>query len=101
MNHKFGIALAGLTLGAAAFAQTKWDLPTAYPASNFHTENITKFADPLPALLGDLIRVVERLDARLSIRDTTGAVATLLAIRRRAASRSGVGQTGGEQEGLR
>ncbi len=44
MNHKFGIALAGLTLGAAAFAQTKWDLPTAYPASNFHIENITQFA---------------------------------------------------------
>ena len=42
MNHKFGIALAGLTLGAAAFAQTKWDLPTAYPATNYHTENVVQ-----------------------------------------------------------
>ena len=44
MNHKFGIALAGLTLGAAAFAQTKWDLPTAYTASIYHTENIVQLA---------------------------------------------------------
>ena len=32
MNHKFSIALAGLTLAATSFAQTKWDLPTAYPS---------------------------------------------------------------------
>ncbi len=44
MNHKFGIAFAGLTLAVTSFAQTKWDLPTAYPAGNFHTENITQFA---------------------------------------------------------
>ena len=31
-----------LTLGSA-WAQTKWDFPTAYPAHNFHTENITQF----------------------------------------------------------
>lgn len=52
MNHKFGIALAGLTLGAAAFAQTKWDLPTAYPATNYHTENITQFAKDVDAATG-------------------------------------------------
>ena len=38
-------ALAGaLVLAAPAFAQTKWDLPTAYPANNFHTENLQQFA---------------------------------------------------------
>ena len=26
-----------------ALAQTKWDLPTAYPANNFHTENLQQF----------------------------------------------------------
>ena len=36
------IALAGTT--ASASAQTKWDLPAAYPASNFHTENLMQFA---------------------------------------------------------
>ncbi|RIX69525.1 C4-dicarboxylate ABC transporter substrate-binding protein, partial [Acidovorax cavernicola] len=33
--------LAGVALGAAA--QTKWDLPSAYPISNFHTENLMQF----------------------------------------------------------
>ena len=34
-------------LGFAALpvaAQTKWDMPTGYPAANFHTENISLFA---------------------------------------------------------
>ncbi|TSE32739.1 TRAP transporter substrate-binding protein [Tepidimonas charontis] len=38
---------AAATLAAASFsamAQTKWDMPTAYPASNFHTVNIETFA---------------------------------------------------------
>jgi TRAP-type C4-dicarboxylate transport system substrate-binding protein len=29
---------------ALGFSQTKWDLPAAYPASNFHTENLVQFA---------------------------------------------------------
>ena len=57
MNHKFGIALAGLTLGAAAFAQTKWDLPTAYPASNFHTENNVQFASDVDKASGGKLKI--------------------------------------------
>ena len=37
------VAALGLT-ALAASAQTKWDMPTPYPAANFHTENITQFA---------------------------------------------------------
>jgi TRAP-type C4-dicarboxylate transport system substrate-binding protein len=37
-------ALATAIFATGTFAQTKWDLPTAYPATNFHTENITQFA---------------------------------------------------------
>lgn len=37
-------AALGLT-AAGASAQVKWDLPTGYPPSNFHTENIQLFAD--------------------------------------------------------
>jgi TRAP-type transport system periplasmic protein len=37
------LALAA-TLPLSAFAQTKWDLPAAYQASNFHTENLVQFA---------------------------------------------------------
>jgi TRAP-type C4-dicarboxylate transport system substrate-binding protein len=44
MNLKLSVALVALASGVAASAQTKWDLPTAYPANNFHTENVTQFA---------------------------------------------------------
>jgi TRAP-type C4-dicarboxylate transport system substrate-binding protein len=37
------VAALGFT-ALAASAQTKWDMPTGYPAANFHTENITQFA---------------------------------------------------------
>ena len=37
-------AAALLSLGAAAQAQTKWDLPAGYSATNFHTENLVAFA---------------------------------------------------------
>ena len=40
-------ATAAMTMGAAlpAFAAEKWDMPMAYSASNFHSENGVKFAD--------------------------------------------------------
>lgn len=47
------VAMAVLALGAAAAApaaaQTKWDMPMAYPATNFHSVNAAKFADAVKA----------------------------------------------------
>jgi TRAP-type C4-dicarboxylate transport system substrate-binding protein len=37
-------AMTLATLAGTASAQTKWDLPAAYPANNFHTENLVQFA---------------------------------------------------------
>ncbi len=37
-------AIAALAMSSAAQAQTKWDMPTPYAATNFHTENIIQFA---------------------------------------------------------
>ena len=38
-------AAAAIALVAApAYAQVKWDLPSAYPADNFHSENLAAFA---------------------------------------------------------
>jgi TRAP-type C4-dicarboxylate transport system substrate-binding protein len=37
-------AVALLSFGLPAQAQTKWDLPAGYSASNFHTENLVAFA---------------------------------------------------------
>jgi TRAP-type C4-dicarboxylate transport system substrate-binding protein len=39
----FAAALA-IAVAMPAAAQTKWDLPSAYPANNFHTENLQQFA---------------------------------------------------------
>jgi len=65
MNHKFGIALAGLTLGAAAFAQTKWDLPTAYPTTTFHTENIAQFATDVDKASAGKLKITVHPNAAL------------------------------------
>ena len=45
-------SLLGLGFVAAAHAQTAWDMPTPYPASNFHTENIQQFANEVDAATG-------------------------------------------------
>lgn len=37
-------ALLAAGISFSATAQTKWDMPTPYPATNFHTENIQQFA---------------------------------------------------------
>jgi TRAP-type transport system periplasmic protein len=39
------LATLALALPLAALAQTKWDLPAAYPATNFHSVNLQQFAD--------------------------------------------------------
>jgi TRAP-type C4-dicarboxylate transport system substrate-binding protein len=37
-------AALGLAVATGAAAQTKWDMPTPYAATNFHTENVVQFA---------------------------------------------------------
>ena len=44
MKFKIALAAAALAISVPALSQTKWDLPTAYPTSNFHVENLTQFA---------------------------------------------------------
>jgi TRAP-type C4-dicarboxylate transport system substrate-binding protein len=56
-------ALAGLT-GAAA-AQTKWDLPAAYPANNFHTENLMQFASDVEKATGGKLKITVHANASL------------------------------------
>jgi len=48
-------ALGGIAL--AASAQTKWDLPSAYPASNMHTENLAQFAKDVDAATGGKLKI--------------------------------------------
>jgi len=54
-------AAAALALAASVAlpvaAQTKWDLPTAYPASNFHTENLQQFANDVDKATGGKLKI--------------------------------------------
>ena len=49
------VCLGGLALSASA--QTKWDLPSAYPASNFHTENLAQFAKDVDKDTGGKLKI--------------------------------------------
>ncbi|MDQ2735993.1 MAG: TRAP transporter substrate-binding protein [Pseudomonadota bacterium] len=57
------IALASAAFGAAA--QTKWDLPAAYPATNFHTENLQHFADDVDKATGGKLKITVHANASL------------------------------------
>jgi TRAP-type C4-dicarboxylate transport system substrate-binding protein len=58
MNRIVTLAAAlGFVLALPASAQTKWDLPTAYPANNFHTENIAQFAGDVEKTSGGKLKI--------------------------------------------
>jgi TRAP-type C4-dicarboxylate transport system substrate-binding protein len=55
----------GLAVASPAGAQTKWDLPTAYPANNFHTENIQQFANDVDKATGGKLKIQVHANASL------------------------------------
>jgi len=60
------VSVAALgALATAAFAQTKWDLPTAYPANNFHTENVQQFANDVDKATGGKLKITVHANASL------------------------------------
>jgi TRAP-type transport system periplasmic protein len=67
---KFSFALSStlaltVCLGSSAVAQTKWDLPAAYPATNFHTENLTQFAQDVDKASGGKLKITVHANASL------------------------------------
>jgi TRAP-type C4-dicarboxylate transport system substrate-binding protein len=57
---------AALTFGAAAAAaQTKWDLPAAYPATNFHSVNLAEFAADVDKASGGKLKITVHPNASL------------------------------------
>jgi TRAP-type C4-dicarboxylate transport system substrate-binding protein len=67
MKLKFVSTVAALTLafGGMAQAQTKWDLPAAYPATNFHTENLTQFANDVDKATAGKLKIQVHPNASL------------------------------------
>ena len=52
-------------MSGSASAQTKWDFPTAYPANNFHTENIAQFAGDVEKATGGKLKITVHANASL------------------------------------
>src|SRR5206468_5505078 len=62
--HTIAVAL-GLCVAFGAAAQTKWDMPTAYPATNFHTENIMQFVADVDKATGGKLKITVHSNASL------------------------------------
>ena len=58
-------ALALASLATNASAQTKWDLPAAYPANNFHTENLVQMAGDVDKATGGKLKITVHANASL------------------------------------
>jgi len=52
-------------MSGSASAQTKWDFPTAYPANNFHTENIAQFAGDVEKATAGKLKITVHANASL------------------------------------
>ena len=65
MKRRFALAAAATLLALPAMAQTKWDLPAAYPATNYHSVNLQKFADAVKASSGGKLEIVVHPGASL------------------------------------
>ncbi len=59
------VALCAALACSAALSQTKWDLPSAYPATNFHTENLVQFAKDVDAATNGKLKIVVHANASL------------------------------------
>jgi TRAP-type C4-dicarboxylate transport system substrate-binding protein len=57
MKRLLAPLVLGLALALPAAAQTKWDVPTAYPANNFHTENLQQFANDVDKATGGKLKL--------------------------------------------
>jgi TRAP-type C4-dicarboxylate transport system substrate-binding protein len=65
VKHRIAFVLAASVLAGSALAQTKWDLPAAYPASNFHTENLAQFANDVDRATGGKLKITVHPNASL------------------------------------
>ena len=57
--------IAALLASAAAQAQTKWDLPAAYPATNFHSINLQDFANDVDKATAGKLKITVHPGASL------------------------------------
>jgi TRAP-type C4-dicarboxylate transport system substrate-binding protein len=63
--RSFALAAAVALAAGAASAQTKWNLPAAYPADNPHSENLVLFAKDVEAATGGKLQITVHAGASL------------------------------------
>ena len=59
------LAIGTLAFAGPALAQTKWNLPSAYPADNLHTENLAQFAKDVETASGGKLSITLHPNASL------------------------------------
>src|SRR5215212_1057633 len=65
-HTRFALGIcAALALTAPAAAQTKWNLPGAYPSDNPHTENLVLFAKDVADATGGKLQIAVHANASL------------------------------------
>jgi len=65
MKLKYAFSVAALAFAAQVSAQVKWDLPAAYPANNFHSENLVQFANDVEKASGGKLKITVHPNASL------------------------------------
>ena len=65
MKFKFALIAAAFAVSVSAFAQTKWDLAAAYPATNFHSENLVQFASDIDKATAGKLKITVHANASL------------------------------------
>jgi TRAP-type C4-dicarboxylate transport system substrate-binding protein len=68
MKHLSRLSLSvacALLAALPAAAQTKWNLPSAYPPDNFHTENLLQFSKDVAAATGGKLQITVHANASL------------------------------------
>jgi TRAP-type C4-dicarboxylate transport system substrate-binding protein len=65
LTRRLACLASMIAFAGAAAAQTKWDLPAAYPANNFHTENLMQFAADVDKATGGKLKITVHANASL------------------------------------
>jgi TRAP-type C4-dicarboxylate transport system substrate-binding protein len=80
-----GVLLA-CGVGSAAWAQTKWDMPTPYPDGNFHTRNVVQFAADVDKATNGSLKIavhsagslIKHAEIKRSVRQGTTPIGEML-----------------------
>ena len=82
----FSFAMTGFAWTGMAAAQTAWDLPTPYPAGNFHTKNVVQFAQDVEKATGGSLKMtvhpagslIKHADIKRAVRQGTAPIGEVI-----------------------